>query len=79
MLAWVFRHRHQLRALYGLPPEPRMAALMAAVETYGDGTDLFEPDPTPTLPAPEPRPAAALVGTHRGLPVIELHPARRRA
>jgi hypothetical protein len=26
--AWIHRHRHQLRALYGMPPEPRIQALM---------------------------------------------------
>jgi hypothetical protein len=28
MLSWVLRHRHQLRALYGLPPEPALAKLI---------------------------------------------------
>lgn len=28
--AWVFRHRHGLRSIYGLPPEPRLAGLLAA-------------------------------------------------
>ncbi|QDU85223.1 hypothetical protein Pla163_23510 [Planctomycetes bacterium Pla163] len=28
--AWVFRHRHGLRSIYGLPPEPRIAGLLAA-------------------------------------------------
>lgn len=26
--SWVFRHRHQLRAIYGLPPEPRVQRLL---------------------------------------------------
>jgi hypothetical protein len=26
--AWIHRHRHQLRALYGMPPEPRIQALL---------------------------------------------------
>ncbi len=28
MHAWIHRHRHQLRALYGMPPEPRIHALL---------------------------------------------------
>jgi len=27
--AWIFRHRHGLRSIYGLPPEPRLAGLIA--------------------------------------------------
>jgi hypothetical protein len=28
--AWIFRHRHGLRAVYGLPPEERLAPLLEA-------------------------------------------------
>lgn len=30
MHAWIFRHRHGLRAVYGLPPEERLAPLLEA-------------------------------------------------
>lgn len=29
MHAWIFRHRHGLRAVYGLPPEERLAPLLS--------------------------------------------------
>ncbi|MEO0650183.1 MAG: hypothetical protein AAFZ65_05855 [Planctomycetota bacterium] len=67
MLSWVLRHRHQLRALYGLPPEPAMAALLA-LEAPTEG-----PADAPSVEGPEaPTP-------RRGLPVVVLAPQRRRA
>lgn len=46
MHAWIFRHRHGLRSIWGLPPEPRLAGLMerarsggAAVDETVDGTE----------------------------------------
>ncbi|MEZ5978537.1 MAG: hypothetical protein R3F34_09995 [Planctomycetota bacterium] len=32
MHAWVFRHRHGLRSIYGLPPEPRLAPLLQGAD-----------------------------------------------
>ncbi len=48
MRTWVFRHRHALRALYGLPPEARLARLMDQGPGSGSpgsgGPDSVGPD-----------------------------------
>lgn len=33
VLAWIHRHRHQLRALYGMPAEPRIQQLLDRART----------------------------------------------
>lgn len=43
MRSWVFRHRHGLRALYGLPPEARMAKLMASAAPAAPAQGGAEP------------------------------------
>lgn len=54
MHAWIHRHRHQLRALYGMPPEPRIQALMErareaeeAHERAAAEAALEDPEATP--------------------------------
>lgn len=44
MHAWVFRHRHGLRSVYGLPPEPRLAGLIARARTSSAPTHGSERD-----------------------------------
>lgn len=79
MFAWVFRHRHQLRALYGLPPEPAFAALLAAVEEYGDEPEVTSEDPDAPRPSPGRRSEPTAPRTTRRvrgrLPVVEVIPA----
>jgi hypothetical protein len=43
MRSWLFRYRHQLRALYGLPPEPRVARLLEAAQRGEDADDRSTP------------------------------------
>ncbi len=65
MHSWIFRNRHELRRIYGLPPEPR-AARPALPPAAG-------PAPAPALQRGEVRAHAPL---HR-LPAFVLQPARR--
>ena len=62
MRSWLFRHRHHLRALYGLAPEPRLARRLEAARA-AERTGR-EPDRTgqedrgnddPGLLVPQPR------------------------
>ncbi|MHC4262802.1 MAG: hypothetical protein ACYSWX_09790 [Planctomycetota bacterium] len=63
MLSWVLRHRLQLRALYGLPPEPALADLIEEQRRHEE---------LEGLPQVLPRDGK------RGLPQVMLPPARRR-
>lgn len=56
MRSWLLRRRHQLRALYGLPPEERLRPLLEAARSGPERA------PEAARDAREPRPQADLKG-----------------
>jgi hypothetical protein len=74
MHSWIFRNRHELRRIYGLPPEARGArlGLPAAAPTGGPGRG-FRRVSQETAEAPGETIRAPL----SALPTFVLQPARR--
>lgn len=71
MHAWIHRHRHQLRALYGMPPEPRIQALLDRAREAEEAQTQAE------APAAAEEPVAPAAKAPRKLRQHTLQPRRR--
>jgi len=75
--AWIFRHRHGLRAVYGLPPEERLAPLLSPAARTSDSGE--RPPRTRATQAPTPTSAASGADVDGRVRQLTLRPWRRPA